>query len=219
MRFGFKRSNKPREKVWTKRAAPPATESPSESPVPSLEASSAPVLPPSPPVVAPIEKRSPKGLPYAPKSEKQRGPMKKFPILPVLPIGEVSSEVEKVEVKPLPVFKNISQCFETDQRRLEQRQKQIDLGKKTLSYYFYNKKVARAERMRGVHPSTPRKTQVCSKRSWDGQVRKWRRMLHEYDPKTEQEIQEAFQLFPEETSFLVSGMSGLCSLVEYYDVL
>ena len=32
------------------------------------------------------------------------------------------------------------------------------------------------------HPRTPDKMQGCSKRSWDGQVRKWRRMLHSWDP-------------------------------------
>lgn len=31
-------------------------------------------------------------------------------------------------------------------------------------------------------PATPRKNQKCSKRSWDGQVRKWRRELHKWDP-------------------------------------
>lgn len=32
------------------------------------------------------------------------------------------------------------------------------------------------------HPKTPNKYQQCSKRSWDGQIRKWRRMLHAFDP-------------------------------------
>ena len=30
---------------------------------------------------------------------------------------------------------------------------------------------------------TPDPYQVCSKRSWDGQIRKWRRLLHKYDPQ------------------------------------
>ncbi len=34
-------------------------------------------------------------------------------------------------------------------------------------------------------PKTPDKYQKCSKRSWDGQVSKWRRRLHEWDPKSE----------------------------------
>jgi len=31
-------------------------------------------------------------------------------------------------------------------------------------------------------PQTPDKYQLCSKRSWDGQISRWRRLLHEYDP-------------------------------------
>lgn len=40
-------------------------------------------------------------------------------------------------------------------------------------------------------PKTPNKYQVCSKRSWDGQIRKWRRMLHFYDPADLKESQAA----------------------------
>jgi len=34
---------------------------------------------------------------------------------------------------------------------------------------------------------TPDVRQACSKRAFDGQVRKWRRMLHEWDPEGEQQ--------------------------------
>lgn len=70
---------------------------------------------------------------------------------------------------------------ETDPRRLAQRQKQIEYGKATPGYQDYVKQVAKSKRKR-EDPKTPNKYQVCSKRSWDGQVRKWRRMLHFYDP-------------------------------------
>lgn len=33
-------------------------------------------------------------------------------------------------------------------------------------------------------PQTPNIHQICSKRSFDGQVRKWRRMLHKWDPSS-----------------------------------
>lgn len=33
-----------------------------------------------------------------------------------------------------------------------------------------------------IDPITPDVRQLCSKRAFDGQVRKWRRMLHRYDP-------------------------------------
>eukprot|EP01129_Flabellula_baltica_P009378 TRINITY_DN3820_c0_g1_i2.p1 TRINITY_DN3820_c0_g1~~TRINITY_DN3820_c0_g1_i2.p1 ORF type:complete len:210 (+),score=33.04 TRINITY_DN3820_c0_g1_i2:245-874(+) len=54
--------------------------------------------------------------------------------------------------------------------KLSQRQKQIDYG--------YNTK----DKRRREHPRTPNKHQMCSKRSWDGQIRKWRRELHAFDP-------------------------------------
>ena len=73
----------------------------------------------------------------------------------------------------------------TVRRRLEQRQKQLDIGKATAAYSTYLLHVplsARLEsRRQAGHPLTPRKAQSCSKRAWDGQVRKWRRQLHEWD--------------------------------------
>lgn len=73
---------------------------------------------------------------------------------------------------------------ETDPRRLEQRQKQIDRGKATAEYKLYLSRVPIETRVYQLryesHPVTPNKTQGCSKRSWDGQVRKWRRLLHAF---------------------------------------
>ena len=37
-----------------------------------------------------------------------------------------------------------------------------------------------------VNPSTPDIRQICSKRSFDGQIRKWRRDLHYWDPTAEE---------------------------------
>ncbi|GAB5368791.1 hypothetical protein AAMO2058_001350000 [Amorphochlora amoebiformis] len=78
---------------------------------------------------------------------------------------------------------------EQNERRLATRQKQIDFGKNTLAYDNYTRLVPRrsrriSERL-GAHPVTPKKTQICSKRSWDGQVRKWRRLLHGWDNITQ----------------------------------
>lgn len=64
------------------------------------------------------------------------------------------------------------------------REKQIAFGKNTLGYQRYTDAVPRHARTR-EHPRTPDVHQVCSKRSWDGQVRKWRRALHVYDPPAE----------------------------------
>jgi len=71
---------------------------------------------------------------------------------------------------------------ETDPHRLKQRNKQIDYGYRTIGYIRYRLTVPKTERQR-EHPKTPRKNQACSKRSWDGQIKKWRRDLHKWDPQ------------------------------------
>eukprot|EP00871_Galdieria_phlegrea_P002353 jgi/Galph1/3118/GphlegSOOS_G1803.1 len=80
--------------------------------------------------------------------------------------------------------KQLANGIERDEQRLRQRQKQIDNGKNTIGYERYCMLVKRDER-RLQHPFTPLKYQKCSKRSWDGQIRRWRRMLHQYDPPTQ----------------------------------
>jgi len=70
---------------------------------------------------------------------------------------------------------------ELDAKRLAARQKQLDIGKNTPGYQAYLDHKPKIERMK-ADPKTPDKNQKCSKRSWDGQVRKWRRQLHFYDP-------------------------------------
>jgi len=66
--------------------------------------------------------------------------------------------------------------------RLRQRQKQIDMGKRTVEYQNYIRLVPRRARTR-QHPRTPDIHKQCSKRAMDGLVRQWRRALHEYDPE------------------------------------
>jgi len=88
---------------------------------------------------------------------------------------------------------------ETDQYRLKARQKQLDIGKNTEGYQSYLEMVPREKRQKG-DPRTPNKNQVCSKRSWDGQVRKWRRQLHFYDPP-EIQFQDAEKEINYESSY------------------
>lgn len=72
---------------------------------------------------------------------------------------------------------------ETCPKKIASRQKQIEYGKNTTGYSLYISQISRNQRKRGGdHPWTPNKFQICSKRSWDGQVRKWRRALHRFDP-------------------------------------
>ncbi|KAJ3363491.1 Oocyte-specific histone RNA stem-loop-binding protein 2 [Allomyces javanicus] len=65
-------------------------------------------------------------------------------------------------------------------RRLAQRQKQIDYGKNTIGYQNFTTTIPRHKRRR-TDPHTPDKNQECSTRSWVGQLRRWRRQLHRWD--------------------------------------
>ena len=75
---------------------------------------------------------------------------------------------------------------ESDARRLQQRQKQIDIGKKSEAYKRYLQLVPKATRRRRDprHPCTPDIHKKCSKRGFDGQVKAWRKQLHTlFSPK------------------------------------
>jgi len=72
----------------------------------------------------------------------------------------------------------------TDAHKLLQRQKQVDIGKNTLSYGHYITAVPREQRTK-EDPNTPDKFQICSTRSWVGQIKNWRRKLHVWDPPSE----------------------------------
>jgi len=86
-----------------------------------------------------------------------------------------------------------------DSHRISQRQKQINYGHNTVGYLRYMLMVPR-ECRKPENPRTPKKEQACSKRSWDGQLKKWRRELHLWDP----EDPEAFKAMLE--SDLVNSM-------------
>mmetsp|Transcript_5094 Transcript_5094/g.13305 ORF Transcript_5094/g.13305 Transcript_5094/m.13305 type:complete len:187 (-) Transcript_5094:86-646(-) len=74
--------------------------------------------------------------------------------------------------------------FETDEKRLKQRMKQVAMGKESEVYQRYIKAIPKHKRRRRgripVDPCTPDIRQKCSKRSWDGQVKAWRRQLHQF---------------------------------------
>lgn len=109
----------------------------------------------------------------------------------------------KIEIdQPLPFKKRLTALQrESDPVKLASRKKQIDFGKATKGYQRYLQEVPIHKRKKELkHPSTPDRFQMCSKRSFDGQVhtfdspdffshilqvRSWRRALHEWDPKEE----------------------------------
>lgn len=68
---------------------------------------------------------------------------------------------------------------EEDTHRVSQRQKQIDLGKDTLAYDCFVNNISREDR-KPQHPMTPLATQKCSRRSFVGQIKRWRKMLFDF---------------------------------------
>jgi len=90
----------------------------------------------------------------------------------------------KVLSKPTPKS-SISGPKCVDEHQMEQRQKQIDYGHETLGYIRYRLFTASNVKRTTFPevPRTPNKYQACSKRTWDGQIKKWRRDLHKWDPE------------------------------------
>jgi len=74
--------------------------------------------------------------------------------------------------------------LEKDKQVIERRQKQLEYGKKTEEYKRYSGDVGRDMRTKN-HPWTPDKAKKFSRRSWDMQVKIWRRQLHIWDPPTQ----------------------------------
>ena len=73
---------------------------------------------------------------------------------------------------------------ETDPKRLEKRQKQVDFGKNTIGYERYVCALPKRSRRRNpsdLAPRTPDVGMKCSKRRFDGILRAWRRALHLWD--------------------------------------
>lgn len=141
------------------------------TPAPVPVATISPVAPSLAPVPAPISVSAPVAIKEEPASEAVAK------VAPT-PMETATFDDEKLDL----LTKKLKTVLkETDPRRLAQRQKQIEYGKATPGYKDYLKMIAKTKRKR-EDPKTPNKYQVCSKRSWDGQIRKWRRMLHFYDP-------------------------------------
>lgn len=69
------------------------------------------------------------------------------------------------------------------ERRIQQRLKQILFGKNTKGYDNYLQAVPKEKRLIGnlTHPVTPDAYDDCSKRAFDGRLKKWRRALHQWD--------------------------------------
>ena len=64
--------------------------------------------------------------------------------------------------------------------RFQQREKQIELTKKTKGYLAYIGKISKESRSHN-DPQTPSGREMCSKRQFDGKLLKWRKGLRQYD--------------------------------------
>jgi histone RNA hairpin-binding protein len=89
--------------------------------------------------------------------------------------------------------------LETDPETLRKRQKRINYGKVTAEYKRYLTELPKfvAKKLKLVknflkipntrkkretfHPRTPNKYRKCSRRKFDGLIKKWRKLLHVWD--------------------------------------
>jgi len=118
----------------------------------------------------------PRGMVLIPEITRMPGSDEPIPVQQIwIPKPQIETNVKKATAKPK----------EDDPHRLQQREKQIEFGKNTDGYKRYREITAKKKRTR-EEPQTPDKHQKCSKRSWDGQIRKWRRLLHKYDPNAKE---------------------------------
>lgn len=61
---------------------------------------------------------------------------------------------------------------------------------------------------RREHPTTPNKYRKCSRRCFDGQLRTWRRNLHQFDDITKQEPTETNELNENDIEYDKSSSSS-----------
>ena len=115
--------------------------------------------------------------------------------------------------------------LEKDEATLNRRQKTLDYGKNTIAYDNYIAQIKRQERPKG-YPRTPDKSQKCSRRSWDQQVRLWRIGLHRWNNSSTpgQSIEGLFADTSSESASEIGDRSSTpsvileeCDSVEYED--
>ncbi|KAK8800190.1 hypothetical protein WA171_004825 [Blastocystis sp. BT1] len=100
---------------------------------------------------------------------------------------------------------------EKPQFNIQARIKQIAFGKNTLGYQRYSMLVPKDKR-KPTDPKTPDAEESISKRRFEGKLKKWRRLLHDFDPKTKEEEEELQNYLKTlgETTLVIHSMSDDC---------
>uniref|UniRef100_A0A0K0FN39 Histone RNA hairpin-binding protein (inferred by orthology to a C. elegans protein) n=1 Tax=Strongyloides venezuelensis TaxID=75913 RepID=A0A0K0FN39_STRVS len=71
-----------------------------------------------------------------------------------------------------------------DPEILIRRTKEIEKAKEKPVYTEYLQAISKSERVKGIHPRTPNKFINYSRRSWDSQIKLWKRSLYEFFGRT-----------------------------------
>jgi len=90
--------------------------------------------------------------------------------------GTGKTRTTKAPFQPIePIFPKMDGTDPTQARRIQQRRKAIALGKNTLGYVEYTKKVPKQNRRprSTVTPSTPDHTLVIPNKRWQGLLKSW----------------------------------------------
>jgi hypothetical protein len=93
---------------------------------------------------------------------------------------ELNEYVEQVSSKYKLDKDKLLKGIESDAETLRKRQKRINMGKITPEYQRYVMSVSKRKR-RPFDPKTPNKFHKCSRRKFDGLIKKWRKLLHVWD--------------------------------------
>uniref|UniRef100_A0A0N5BL63 SLBP_RNA_bind domain-containing protein n=1 Tax=Strongyloides papillosus TaxID=174720 RepID=A0A0N5BL63_STREA len=71
-----------------------------------------------------------------------------------------------------------------DPEVLARRTKEIERAKEKAVYSDYLEAIPKYERVKGIHPKTPNKFINYSRRSWDSQMKLWKRSLYDFFGRT-----------------------------------
>ncbi|VDM53505.1 unnamed protein product [Angiostrongylus costaricensis] len=89
-----------------------------------------------------------------------------------------SKDTHSNEFTPKDFWESPTLGWCKDKATLDRRTKEIERAKEKPVYARYLEEIPRQQRIKGVHPRTPNKYLNFSRRSWDAQIRNWKRSLY-----------------------------------------